>query len=70
MKNLYRAPFELIETCRAQMLLITTSRKLTQLPQSDILVQRLQEEYETLLQKINEFSQAKKNNGWKPGKLQ
>jgi stearoyl-CoA desaturase (delta-9 desaturase) len=59
-KNLYRTPSERIEACRAQMLLINTSRKLAQLPHADTLILRLQQEYESLLHKINEFSQAKK----------
>jgi stearoyl-CoA desaturase (delta-9 desaturase) len=59
-KNLYRTPSERIEASRAQMLLITTSRKLAQLPHSDALMFRLQQEYEKLLHRINEFSQAKK----------
>ncbi len=59
-KSLYRTPVERIETLRAQMLLITTSRKLAKLPHSDALILRLQMEYETLVNKINEFSQAKK----------
>jgi stearoyl-CoA desaturase (delta-9 desaturase) len=59
-KNLYRTPSERIEASRAQMLLITTSRKLSQLPHSDALMLRLQQEYENLLHRINEFSQAKK----------
>lgn len=59
-KNLYRTPSERIEACRAQMLLLTTSRKLAQLPQADALMFRLQQEYEKLLYRINEFSQAKK----------
>jgi stearoyl-CoA desaturase (delta-9 desaturase) len=59
-KNLYCTPSERIEASRAQMLLITTSRKLAQLPHSDALMFRLQQEYEKLLHRINEFSQAKK----------
>lgn len=59
-KNLYRTPVERIETMRAQMLLNTTSRKLSRLPHADTLILRLQTEYETLLNKINEFSRAKK----------
>jgi stearoyl-CoA desaturase (delta-9 desaturase) len=59
-KNLYRTPSERIEACRAQMLLMNTSRKLAQLPHADALMRRLQLEYENLLHRINEFSQAKK----------
>ena len=59
-KNLYRTPVERIESLRAQMLLITTSRKLEKIPHSDDLSLRLQMEYEILLKKINEFSLAKK----------
>jgi len=59
-KNLYRTPIEQIETSRAKMLLTSTSRKLSHLPHADELKLRLQDEYEALMQKINEFSQAKK----------
>lgn len=59
-KNLYRTPIEKIEASRAKMLLTTTSRKLAQLPHADTLILRLQAEYDTLLVKINEFSQAQK----------
>lgn len=59
-KKLYRTPSERIEACRAQMLLKNTSRKLAQLPHADALMFRLQLEYENLLHRINEFSQAKK----------
>lgn len=59
-KNLYRTPLERIETLKAQMLLNTTKRKLRHLPQADKLIQRLHNEYETLLNRINEFSRAKK----------
>lgn len=59
-KNLYRTPSERIEASRAQMLLVSTSRKLAQLPHADALILRLQQEYENLLKRINEFSQAKK----------
>jgi stearoyl-CoA desaturase (Delta-9 desaturase) len=58
--NLYRTPVERIEASRAQMLLNRTSRKLEQLPQADELIHRLQKEYEALLCRINEFSQARK----------
>jgi stearoyl-CoA desaturase (Delta-9 desaturase) len=59
-KNLYRTPSERIEACRAQMLLLRTSRKLAQLPHADAMIQRLQQEYDNLLNRINEFSQAKR----------
>lgn len=59
-KNLYRTPTERIEASRAQMLLTTTSRKLAKLPHADVLILRLQLEYENLMNKINEFSAAKK----------
>jgi len=59
-KNLYRTPIEKIEASRAQMLLTTTTRKLSQLPQADDLISRLQKEYEALLSKLNEFSLARK----------
>jgi len=59
-KNLYRTPSERIEARRAQMLLLKTSRKLAQLPHADVMIQRLQQEYDNLLNRINEFSQAKK----------
>jgi stearoyl-CoA desaturase (Delta-9 desaturase) len=58
--NLYRTPLERIEALRAQMLLSRTSRKLEELPQADELINRLQNEYETLLSRIHEFSQARK----------
>lgn len=59
-KNLYRTPIEKIETSRAHMMLTSTSRKLAQLPQADVLISRLQSEYEALMNKINEFSVAKR----------
>jgi len=59
-KNLYRTPIERIESARAHMLLTNTSRKLMSLPQADELIARLQQEYETLMAKINELSQAQK----------
>jgi len=59
-KNLYRTPMERIEASRAQMLLTKTSQKLIKLPNADEFINRLQQEYSTLLNKINEFSMAKK----------
>lgn len=59
-KNLYRTPIEKIEISRAQMLLSTTTRRLAQLPQADVLITRLQKEYEVLMNKINEFSLARR----------
>ena len=59
-KNLYRTPLELIESARARMLLDTTAKKIARLPHSDVLMLRLQDEYETLMKKINAFSKAKK----------
>lgn len=59
-KNLYRTPLERIETARARMLLAVTSRKLARLPDSEILIHRVQLEYEILLKKINAFAKAKK----------
>lgn len=59
-KNLYRTPLEQIESARAQMVLHATSRKIARLPHADILLVRLQDEYEILIHKINEFSKARK----------
>lgn len=59
-KNLYRTPVEKIEMSRAAMLLTRTSRKLAKAPQAEVLIHRLQREYETLLNKINEFALAKR----------
>lgn len=59
-RNLYRTSFERIETLRARMLLKTTAKKLSRLPNSDELLQRLQREYETLLNRANDFARAKK----------
>jgi stearoyl-CoA desaturase (delta-9 desaturase) len=59
-KNLYRTPIEKIEASRAHMLLTATTRKLSQLPQADILISRLHKEYEALMIKLNEFSLARK----------
>ena len=59
-KNLYRTPIEKIEISRAQMLLNTTTRRLAQLPQADVLISRLQKEYEVLMNRINEFSMARR----------
>ncbi len=58
--KLYRTPVERIETLRAKMLLMRTSRKLVDLPHADVLLLRLQGEYEALIKKIEEFAQAKK----------
>ena len=58
--KLYRTPVEHIETSRARMLLNTTSKKIAQLPHADELIHRLHDEYETLMHKINEFAQAKR----------
>ncbi len=58
-RNLYRSPVEQIESSRAQMLLRNTSKKIATLPHADVLLLRLQNEYETLMKKINEFSAAK-----------
>lgn len=58
-KNLYRTPIDKIETSRAQMLFTTTSRKLAKMPNADLLILRLQMEYETLVKKINAFSSVK-----------
>ena len=49
-----------IEISRAQMLLNTTTRRLAQLPQADVLISRLQKEYEVLMNRINEFSMARR----------
>lgn len=59
-KNLYRTPIDRIEASRAQMLLAITSSKLKGQPQADELILRMQQEYETLLSKINAFTQAQK----------
>ena len=59
-RNLYRTPMERIEAARAQMLLAVTSRRLARLPESDAMIQRVQQEYEILLEKINAFSKARK----------
>jgi len=59
-KNLYRTPLEYIETERAQMLLKNTTSKLSKRFQSEALIQRLHEEYEILINNINEFAQAKR----------
>lgn len=58
--NLYRTPLEHIETSRAEMLLHNTTRKLASLPHADVLITRLQAEYDTLISKINEFSRARR----------
>lgn len=57
--NLYRTPLEKIESLRAQMLLTNTSKKLSPLPHADVLIHRLQQEYEILVHKINDFSIAR-----------
>lgn len=59
-RNLYRTPLERIEAARAQMMLTVTSRKLAKHPQAEALMQHAQKEYETLLSKINAFSDARK----------
>ncbi len=60
-KNLYRTPIERIEAAHAQMLLNRTSQKLIKLPQADELILRLQNEYDTLLNKMNALSLAQKH---------
>lgn len=42
------------------MLLKLTSRKLERLPHSEVLIKRLQKEYETLLGRINDFAQVRR----------
>jgi len=59
-KNLYRTPLEYIESARAKMLLSNTSRKLALRPYSETLTRRLHEEYDILMKKINDFSQARR----------
>ena len=59
-ENLYRTPVERIESARAQMLLNTTAKKIARLPHSDVLMLRLHDEYDVLMNKVNEFSKAKK----------
>ncbi len=59
-KNLYRTPIEYIEAARAEMQLKKTASKLASLPHADVLLLRLQSEYETLINRINEFSRAKR----------
>jgi stearoyl-CoA desaturase (delta-9 desaturase) len=61
-KKLHRTPLARIETLRAQMLLSNTTRKLIHNPSADAFCTRLQNEYELLVEKINEFSKAK--NQW------
>jgi stearoyl-CoA desaturase (delta-9 desaturase) len=59
-RNLYRTPLERIEAARAQMLLTLTSRKLAKHPQAEALIKLAHNEYETLLNKIKAFSDARK----------
>lgn len=58
--KLYRAPVEKIESSRARMLLAKTSKKLEGVPHAEILLLRLQSEYDALVAKVNEFAYAKK----------
>jgi stearoyl-CoA desaturase (delta-9 desaturase) len=59
-RNLYRTPLEQIEAARAQMQLNKTTLKLALHPQSEKLIQQVQNEYEKLIARINEFSVARK----------
>ncbi|MCW8935220.1 MAG: fatty acid desaturase [Gammaproteobacteria bacterium] len=59
-KNLYRTPLEYIEIERAQMLLKNTTSKLSRRFQSEALIQRLHEEYDMLINNINEFARVKR----------
>ncbi len=59
-RNLYRTPLEHIERSRAEMLLRKTSTRLSRLPNADILLLRLQGEYDNLIHQINEFSRARR----------
>ncbi len=58
--NLYITPEARIETMRAKMLLINTSKKLSLMPSAETLKDRLQHEYDMLVEKVNEFSEAQK----------
>ena len=57
--NLYRTPLEKIESAKATMMLSKTSKKLASLPQADVLLAKLHDEYDVLMHKINDFSAAK-----------
>jgi len=59
-RNLYRTPLEYIESARAKMLLSRTARQLAARPCSEALTQRLHEEYELLMKKINDFARARR----------
>lgn len=59
-RNLYRTPLEHIERSRADMMLRRTASRLSGLPHADILLLRLQGEYENLISKINEFASARR----------
>jgi len=59
-KNLYRTPVEQIEASRAEIQLRRTSQNLMSLPDAELMLSRLQSEYELLISKINDFAQAQR----------
>lgn len=59
-KNLYRTPIEHVETSRAEMQLQRTVRKLVNLPHAELMLLRLQAEYENLVSKLNEIGQVRR----------
>ncbi len=59
-KKLYRTPMEHIETARAKILLKQTTIKLSQQQHAESLTLRLHEEFDLFMEKINEFTHAKK----------
>lgn len=59
-KNLYRTPIEYIEAAKAEMQLRKTMLKLESLPHADEMLLRLQVEYDTLLCRINDFAEVRR----------
>ncbi len=58
--NLYRTPVERIEASRAETQLRRTSQSLKSLPDAELMLSRLQSEYELLISRINDFAQAQR----------
>lgn len=59
-RNLYQIPVERIEAAKAEMQLQKTASKLVDLPHAELMLLRLQAEYDNLVGKLNEFAQARR----------
>lgn len=59
-KDLYQIPVERIESARAKMQLQQTASKLVNLPHADLMLLRLQAEYEKLVSKLQETAKVRR----------